>query len=254
MIDPFDTHSSHFGFQKVDPQDRQGLVGQVFKNVASRYDLMNDLMSFGMHRLWKKTLLEMIRPRSNMRVVDVAGGTGDIALGLHKKTRQFSQPAQIYVCDFSPQMVMQGRQRADNQGVFSDINWICGDGAQLPFPENWADVVTISFGLRNITDLEKALKEAYRVLKPGGQYFCLEFSKIDHAQLKKIYEHYSFNVIPILGKWIAGDEASYQYLVESIAQFPDQESLISLLQGVGFQQVSCTNLSQGIVAIHSGLK
>lgn len=244
-------HKTKFGFQDVLPEEKTRLVTQVFSSVASRYDIMNDLMSGGVHRWWKNQLVFMTRPRPGQKILDVAGGTGDIATRILQAS---GNQAHVTVCDRNIDMISEGRDRQIDRGSLSGIEWVCGDGAQLPFEDNTFDTYTISFGLRNITDIAQAIKEAYRVLKPGGQYFCLEFSKVTNPLLKKAYKAYSFGVIPAIGSIVAKDKDSYQYLVESIENFPDQETLKQMIADQGFQQVSYTNLTQGVVAIHSGIK
>jgi demethylmenaquinone methyltransferase/2-methoxy-6-polyprenyl-1,4-benzoquinol methylase len=249
----FDPRTS-FGFQTVSPDEKSERVQGVFQKIASRYDLMNDAMSLGIHRVWKNKLIEMVRPRPGMALLDVAGGTGDIAIRFMKATQSFTPPARAIVYDRNQMMMREGWGKAIDKGITERLEWVCGDAAALPFTDESFDTYTISFGLRNITEIEASLKEAWRVLKKGGQYFCLEFSKVSNPWLKKMYEEYSFRLIPRLGKVIAQEESSYQYLVESIACFPDQETLANMLKDVGFKQVSYTNLSQGVVAIHSGIK
>lgn len=247
-------HETSFGFKKVTPQEKSKEVDSVFKRVASRYDLMNDVMSLGIHRLWKHKLIEMIRPRPGMHLLDVAGGTGDIAIRFLNASKQYAPHAQATVCDRNEAMIVEGRDKALDAGITHHLDWVCADAAALPFDDQTFDTYSISFGLRNVTDIPSALKEAYRVLKPGGQYFCLEFSKVENPWFQKAYEEYSFRLIPRIGAWIAQDRDAYQYLVESIARFPDQEELLGLIQTAGFQQTSYVNLSNGIVAIHSGIK
>lgn len=247
-------HETSFGFKKVSPQEKTKEVYSVFKRVASRYDLMNDVMSLGIHRLWKQKLIEMIRPRPGMHLLDMAGGTGDIAIRFLNAAKMYSPQAQATVCDRNEAMMVTGRNKAIDAGILHDLDWVCADAAALPFSDQSFDTYSISFGLRNVTNIPSALKEAWRVLKPGGQYFCLEFSKVSNPLLQKAYEEYSFRLIPKLGGWVAQDRDAYQYLVESIARFPDQETLMKMIQTAGFKQTSYVNLSNGIVAIHSGIK
>jgi len=251
MKDDFETH---FGFKKVGNKEKTSLVRDVFRRVASKYDLMNDAMSLGVHRLWKDEFINMLRLRSNMHILDVAGGTGDIAFRILKQAEKFNNSIEVTVCDINEHMIQNGRDKAIDQGFVRNLNWRVGNGEQLPFPDDTFDAYTISFGLRNISDIPLALKEAHRVLKTGGQFFCLEFSKVESDLLKKLYHTYSFGVIPKLGKLIANDQESYQYLVESIEQFPDQKTLANLMHESGFQQTTFRNLTNGIVAIHSGMK
>lgn len=240
-----------FGFKKVSPEEKTHLVQDVFDRVAGKYDLMNDVLSLGIHRLWKAELIKMLRPRPHIHLLDVAGGTGDIAL---KFLKSCAYSSNVTVYDANQSMLKAGFNRAIDQGILKGLSWICGDAAVLPFQNNFYDAYSIAFGLRNVTDIEGALKEAYRVLKPGGMFFCLEFSKITLPSLAKLYKFYSFNIIPTLGSLIAKDKDAYQYLVESIEEFYSQEALATLLQKAGFSQVSYQNLSSGIVAIHSGIK
>jgi demethylmenaquinone methyltransferase/2-methoxy-6-polyprenyl-1,4-benzoquinol methylase len=247
-------HKTSFGFKKVSPQEKTEEVYSVFKRVASRYDLMNDVMSLGIHRLWKQKLIEMIRPRPGMHLLDVAGGTGDIVIRFLKAAKFYTPQAQATVCDRNEAMMVEGRNKAIDAGITQSLDWVCADAAGLPFASNSFDTYSISFGLRNVTDIPSSLKEAWRVLKPGGQYFCLEFSKVENPWFQKAYEEYSFRLIPKLGAWIAQDRDAYQYLVESIARFPDQAMLMKMIQTAGFEQASYVNMSNGIVAIHSGIK
>jgi len=250
------SETSHFGFKEVPAAEKAGMVKGVFENVAARYDIMNDAMSGGLHRLWKASLIDQLAPRPGMRFLDVAGGTGDIAFRIHDKilARAPETPTDITVCDINEAMLAEGRNRAIDKGVLSGINWICGDAEKLPIPSGTMDAYTIAFGIRNVTNIPNALKDAYRVLRPGGRFLCLEFSHVDEPILRQIYERYSFDVIPELGGLIADDKASYQYLVESIRQFPKQSAFAKMIEAAGFEKVSHRNLSGGIVAIHSGWK
>lgn len=245
---------SSFGFKEVSPEEKTGLVIDVFKRVAKSYDVMNDVMSLGVHRHWKNELIQMLRPRPGMQLLDMAGGTGDIAFRFLEASQKFTPTSQVSVCDLNDKMLAEGKRKAINQGILQNISWTCCDAAAIPFEDNTFDAYTISFGLRNVTEIEKALKEAYRVLKPGGQFLCLEFSKVTPGPLEKLYDFYSFQVIPRMGALIANDKEAYQYLVESIARFPDQQTLAEMITTAGFQQVTWRDLNQGIVAIHSGLK
>lgn len=244
-------NTTDFGFQDVDSSKKTGLVTDIFRRVASNYDLMNDVMSFGIHRWWKDQFIQRISPKSEEKFLDVAGGTGDIALRLLHK---IAPKTDIIISDINPAMLEQGRARAIDQGVIKGLQWSCATAENLPFPNASFDVYTIAFGLRNVTDKEAALKEAFRVLKPGGRFYCLEFSKVNHSLFEKAYSLYSFNVIPKIGALIAKDKAAYQYLVESIARFPPQEQLVTMIRDAGFSSVSYQNLTQGIVAIHEGIK
>lgn len=241
-----------FGFKKVLESQKQKLVENLFQDVSQKYDLMNDLMSAGLHRLWKKHFIRMISLPHKPQILDLAGGTGDIALGLLKHHHYLSP--HVTVCDLTQGMMQQGRNKAIDQGVVQNIDWVCGSGEELPFPDQSFDCVTISFGLRNTTHKDKVLKEAWRCLKDNGKFYCLEFSKPTCASLSYIYDLYSFNVIPLMGQMVANDRESYQYLVESIRAFPDQETLKNMMLDAGFVDVCYENLNQGIVAIHQGTK
>lgn len=242
---------TQFGTQTVTPEEKTNLVHGVFDSVATKYDIMNDLMSGGLHRVWKDRLIRMIRPRPNQKFLDVAGGTGDIAFRLRNR---IGPKSDITVCDLTTAMLEVGRDRAINKGWIESFEWITGNAEDLPFPDNHFDVYTIAFGLRNVTHIDKGLAEAFRVLKPGGKFYCLEFSHIENPLLAKAYDAYSFAAIPKMGQIITKDSESYQYLVESIRKFPTQRKLESRLQDAGFTQTNHLNMSAGIVAIHQGLK
>lgn len=237
-----------FGFTPVAEDERQTRVNQVFDRVSARYDLMNDLMSVGIHRLWKREFVARLRPRPGERILDLAGGTGDIALRLRRHTQQ------ITVCDINPSMLNEGRKRALDAGLITGIEWTCGNAESLPFPDQSFDAVTIAFGLRNVTHIDRALAEIRRVLKYGGRFFCLEFSHVALPGLDTLYDRWSFDVIPRLGGWITGDAASYQYLVESIRRFPAQLELVEMMRAARIALPRYSNLSGGIVAIHSGVR
>lgn len=240
------TETTHFGFRDVDRAEKAGLVRDVFDSVASRYDLMNDLMSGGVHRLWKATLIDCLKPRPGMTLLDVAGGTGDIAM------RYLAAGGQdVTVCDINASMVAVGRDRALDRGVTAGIRWAVGDAEALPLPDASVDAYTIAFGLRNVTDIDRALREARRVLRPGGQFLCLEFSKVVLPLLSDLYDRYSFAVLPQLGARVAGDAEAYQYLAESIRKFPNQHVLHQRIVEAGLDRVSVQNLSGGIAAIHT---
>ena len=241
----------NFGFKKVSKKEKPKLVNKVFDSVAFRYDLMNDLMSAGLHRLWKDNFIDWLAPRKNTHLLDVAGGTGDIAFRFINRTKNQSA---VTVIDRNENMLKEGKRRSNAGKVETDLNWVCGDAMKLPFKNEIFDYYTISFGIRNVLDLKKCLSEAYRVLKPGGRIMILEFSKVENQTLSKIYDAFSFNVVPRLGKLIANDAESYQYLIESIRKFPSQEKLANLVTEVGFRQVKYRNLTQGVVAMHSGWK
>ena len=241
----------NFGFKKVSKEEKPKLVNKVFDNVAFRYDLMNDLMSAGLHRLWKDSFIDWLAPRKNTHLLDVAGGTGDIAFRFSKKTKN---QAKVTILDRNENMLNEGKRRLNVGQIAPDLEWVCGDAMNLPFKNEIFDYYTISFGIRNVLDLKKCLSEALRVLKPGGRIMILEFSKVENETLNKIYDAFSFNVVPKLGKLIANDAESYQYLIESIRKFPSQEELASLVSEAGFRLVKYRNLTQGVVAMHSGWK
>ena len=241
----------NFGFKKVSKEEKPKLVNKVFDNVAFRYDLMNDLMSAGLHRLWKDSFIDWLAPRKNTHLLDVAGGTGDIAFRFSKKTKN---QAKVTILDRNENMLNEGKRRLNVGQIAPDLEWVCGDAMNLPFKNEIFDYYTISFGIRNVLDLKKCLSEAFRVLKPGGRIMILEFSKVENETLNKIYDAFSFNVVPRLGKLIANDAESYQYLIESIRKFPSQEKLASLVSEAGFRLVKYRNLTQGVVAMHSGWK
>jgi demethylmenaquinone methyltransferase/2-methoxy-6-polyprenyl-1,4-benzoquinol methylase len=240
--------NTHFGFQSVSENEKADKVAAVFDSVASRYDVMNDLMSAGMHRLWKKFTLQVSGVRSGQRVLDLASGSGDLARGFAKKT---GQEGMVVMTDINPAMLSRGRDRAIDQGYL--LPTLQCDAERLPFPAGYFDCVSVAFGLRNMTRKERALEEMYRVLKPGGCALILEFSKI-WEPLKPFYDLYSFQVIPKIGRWVADDEASYQYLAESIRMHPDQETLGALMNQARFENVEWFNLSAGVVALHRGYK
>lgn len=242
--------TTHFGFQTVPEADKAGMVHGVFTRVASRYDVMNDAMSLGIHRLWKDAMMDWLAPRPGQKLLDVAGGTGDISFRFLKR----APGAHATVLDMTESMLVEGRQRADAASMSDRLDWIVGDAMALPFADNTFDVYTISFGIRNVTRIEDALREAYRVLRPGGRLMVLEFSQMTDAGLQWLYDRYSFNLIPVMGQVIANDRDSYQYLVESIRKFPNQESFAGMIRRAGFGQVKYRNLSLGIAALHSGWK
>lgn len=241
--------TTHFGYRTVDEDDKATLVRGVFDNVASRYDLMNDLMSGGLHRLWKNDMVGWLAPRAGWRVLDVAGGTGDIAIRL----RGYA-PCEVTVCDINWRMLEEGRNRAIDRNMLHGIEWVCGNAESLPVPDGVYDAYTIAFGIRNVTHIGAALKEACRVLKPGGRFMCLEFSHVKHDWLQKCYDAYSFHAIPKIGEWITGSGEPYRYLVESIRRFPAQQEFADMIAAAGFGNVQWRDLTQGVVAIHSGRK
>ena len=241
---------THFGARDVPTSEKAGLVRGVFESVAGRYDLMNDVMSLGIHRLWKDAMMDWLAPRNGQRLLDVAGGTGDIAFRFLKR----APSAQAVVVDLTEDMLIAGQERAESLTYRDSIEWMVGDAMALPFQDGSFDVYTISFGIRNVTDIPKALAEAYRVLKPGGRLMVLEFSHLPEPAAQAAYDAYSFNVIPRMGQAITGDRESYQYLVESIRKFPDQEVFAKLISDARFDNVKFRNLSMGIAALHSGWK
>jgi demethylmenaquinone methyltransferase/2-methoxy-6-polyprenyl-1,4-benzoquinol methylase len=248
---PHDPEAAWFGFERVRAEEKTARVRGVFQSVAKNYDLMNDLMSLGVHRIWKNQFITMMAPRAGDNILDLAGGTGDIALGLHRRSHGKSA---ITICDYNPAMLERGRDRMTDLGLLDTFTWTTGDAAALPFADNQFDKVCISFGLRNVTRIDTALREIVRVLKPGGKFFCLEFSPGVAAPLKKIYDQYSFTILPWLGEIVAHDRASYQYLAESIRQFPDQPTLAKRMTAAGMARAQWLNLSGGIAVIHHGWK
>ncbi|OOY32131.1 bifunctional demethylmenaquinone methyltransferase/2-methoxy-6-polyprenyl-1,4-benzoquinol methylase UbiE [Thioclava sp. F36-6] len=242
--------TTHFGFQTVDEDAKAGMVHGVFSRVASKYDIMNDLMSMGIHRVWKDAMMDWLAPRPGQKLLDVAGGTGDVSFRFLKRAGS----GHATVCDMTESMLVEGRKRAEAESMADSLDWVVGDAMALPFADNSFDVYTISFGIRNVTRIPDALKEAYRVLKPGGRIMVLEFSQIPNEMMQKAYDLYSFNVIPKMGEIVANDRDSYQYLVESIRKFPTQETFAQMIREAGFENVSYRNLSMGIAALHSGWK
>jgi demethylmenaquinone methyltransferase/2-methoxy-6-polyprenyl-1,4-benzoquinol methylase len=246
-----DERTTHFGFETVPEAEKAGRVHGVFSSVAARYDLMNDAMSLGIHRLWKDAMLDWLAPRPWTRLLDVAGGTGDISF---RFLRRVKGDGHATVLDMTESMLVEGRRRSEATTFADRLDWVVGDAMRLPFPDASFDAYTISFGIRNVTRIGDALAEAFRVLKPGGRLMVLEFSQHPEPALQWLYDRYSFNVIPPLGQVLAGDRASYQYLVESIRRFPDQELFAAMIRDAGFEQVKYRNMSMGIAALHSGWK
>ena len=253
MNDPTDKEDigsrASFGFASVPPEAKQGLVNGVFSRVARRYDLMNDLMSGGLHRLWKDELITVLAPPKgpqSFSLLDVAGGTGDVASRFLKEA---GTGARAIVCDINQDMIEAGRERGEGE---ERLTFVRGNAEALPFESRTIDAYSIAFGMRNLNNIENALAEAYRVLRPGGRFACLEFSAVDVPILDALYDAYSFKAIPALGAIVAGDALSYRYLVESIRRFPDQKSFACLIEGAGFERVRYRNLTGGIAAIHSG--
>lgn len=243
-----------FGFREVPESEKSRLVGRVFSNVAQRYDVMNDLMSFGVHRLWKDALIDWLSPSPGAQLLDVAGGTGDIAFRFLDKLGSKVSASRATVCDINPDMVSIGVERARQRGMSTRVAFTCGDAQHLPFPGESFDAYTIAFGIRNVTNIDQALTEAFRVLKPGGRFLCLEFSKVDNPILERLYDMWSFNVIPVIGHAITNDRTAYEYLVESIRRFPPQKPFADMISAAGFSQVKWRDLTSGIVAMHSGWK
>jgi demethylmenaquinone methyltransferase/2-methoxy-6-polyprenyl-1,4-benzoquinol methylase len=246
--------AADFGFKKVGIGEKGSLVKKIFSQVAQKYDLMNDLMSFATHRLWKNKLIEMIEFQNQMQIVDMAAGTCDITIRLAKKAQNLQLKFQIEACDINEEMLEVGKARCIDSNLFSKINFSAQNGEKTSFADNQFDLYTIAFGIRNFSNLETALAEAYRILKPGAKFFCLEFCQVNDLFLQKAYDFYSFKIIPRIGELVLGDKDSYQYLVESIRKFPRQEEFKKLIETAGFTNVSYQNLSHGICAIHSAIK
>lgn len=252
MTDENNEQNVAFGFRRVGEGEKQGLVNEVFSKVAERYDQMNDLMSGGLHRLWKDDFVAMVNPprgQAAFNHLDVAGGTGDIAFRI---LRSGGPNVRVTVADISPEMVGEGRKRAEAEGLLGRCSFTVGNAEALAFPDKSFDGYTIAFGIRNVTHIDKALAEARRVLKPGGHFLCLEFSQVDVPLMDKFYDAYSFTVVPAIGKVVTGDGHPYRYLVESIRTFPKQNDFKAMIEDAGFANVSYRNLTGGVVAIHSG--
>jgi len=264
------SHATSFGFKEVPEEEKSRMVGDVFSSVASKYDIMNDIMSVGLHRLWKDRLVSKLSPFPGMQHLDVAGGTGDIAFrvleAIHSLERQrisvvavdedAEDETRVFICDINPAMLDVGRRRAIAKGLGEarSLIWMEGDAEALKFEDASMDGYTIAFGIRNVTHIEKALSEAYRVLRRGGRFLCLELSHVNIPGFRDLYDFYSFSVIPSVGEIVAGDRESYQYLVESIRKFPSQEKFSTMIKEAGFEKVEYENLAGGVVAIHSGFK
>ncbi|KAL5016070.1 hypothetical protein ScPMuIL_005659 [Solemya velum] len=267
---PTEEKQTHFGYQYIPEEQKEKKVYEVFENVASKYDLMNDAMSTGVHRLWKDSFVKALAPSPGTQLLDMAGGTGDIAFRFLKyiKTQEekiaaarqgtpegeVTPMSHVTVADINKEMLKVGEMRAEKRGIKSGISWLQANAENLQFPENTFDAYTIAFGIRNCTHIDKVISEAYRVLKPGGRFMCLEFSRVGNPIIRSLYDLYSFQVIPVLGQVLARDWKSYQYLVESIRQFPDQDTFKRMIQDGGFKAVSFENLTFGVAAIHSGFK
>jgi demethylmenaquinone methyltransferase/2-methoxy-6-polyprenyl-1,4-benzoquinol methylase len=245
--------TASFGFRDVPESDKEGLVRRVFSSVARRYDLMNDLMSGGVHRVWKDALVERLNPRPGWRVLDVAGGTGDIALRIADAVRARGGVAEIVVCDINPEMIGEGVRRAAEKGEGA-VEWVCGDAEALPIPDASMDAYTIAFGIRNVTHIDRALAEAGRVLKPGGRFLCLEFSRVEAPGLDVLYDRFSFAVLPRLGDLVAKEGGAYRYLAESIRRFPPQAAFARQIEKAGLSRVNVRNMAGGIAALHSAWK
>ncbi|MFT6272317.1 MAG: demethylmenaquinone methyltransferase/2-methoxy-6-polyprenyl-1,4-benzoquinol methylase [Dinoroseobacter sp.] len=249
MTDTSD-RTTHFGFETILEAEKAERVQGVFSSVASKYDIMNDVMSGGVHRVWKDAMMDWLNPRDGQRLLDVAGGTGDIAFRFLKR----APTATAVVLDLTEDMLIEGRKRAEAEDRADLLQWTVGDAMALPFEDNSFDVYTISFGIRNVTRVQDALNEAYRVLRPGGRLMVLEFSQLPNPAMQWAYDRYSFNVIPRMGQIIAGDSDSYQYLVESIRKFPNQERFATMIRTASFAQVKYRNMTFGVAALHSGWK
>ena len=243
--------TTHFGYQQVPLEDKARKVAEVFHSVANKYDLMNDLMSLGLHRIWKRIAVEMTGLRTGQRVLDLAGGTGDLAALMASRV---GDSGEVVLSDINASMLDVGRARLVDRGIVGNVTFVQADAESLPFPDHHFDCITIAFGLRNVTNKERALASMFRVLKPGGRLLVLEFSKPTLAALRPIYDAYSFKVLPVLGKAITGDAVSYQYLAESIRMHPDQETLKQMMQLAGFERVEYFNMTAGVVAVHRGYK
>lgn len=246
-----DTEETHFGFQKVPLHEKAQKVKAVFDSVAPHYDLMNDLMSLGIHRIWKYFTVHLATVRQGWKILDVAGGTGDLTKAF---AQQVGETGEVILADINAEMLKIGRDRLINEGIVGNVHYVQADAESLPFEDDYFNLITIAFGLRNVTQKEKALKSMFRVLKPGGKLLILEFSHVNFSPLKTLYDIYSFQVLPFLGKLIANDEGSYRYLAESIRMHPNQETLKQMMENAGFERCEYFNLTAGIVALHCGYK
>ncbi|GAA0854480.1 bifunctional demethylmenaquinone methyltransferase/2-methoxy-6-polyprenyl-1,4-benzoquinol methylase UbiE [Aliiglaciecola litoralis] len=245
------TDQTHFGFKQVATEQKVSMVADVFHSVAAKYDVMNDLMSMGIHRLWKRFTIDCSGVRTGHTILDLAGGTGDLAA---KFSKLVGPSGKVILADINNAMLKVGRDKLRNKGIVGNLEYVQANAEMLPFPDNTFDIITIAFGLRNVTDKDKALASMYRVLKPGGRLLVLEFSKPQNELLTKAYDMYSFHLLPKMGQLVANDSESYQYLAESIRMHPDQETLKSMMESAGFEQTSYHNLTGGIVAMHRGFK
>lgn len=250
---PDDEDKINFGFKKVTTEQKRSLVDSVFSDVANSYDLMNDLMSFGVHRVWKDEFCKMI-PNLNSNIIDVAGGTGDIAFRIKDRAKRENKNPHIVVCDINHDMLQICQSKAIDRNILNNFDIVVADAEKLPFADNSFDYYTVAFGIRNVLSIEKSLKEVYRVLKPTGKFLCLEFSRVQNELMKPLYDFYSFNIIPNLGKYVTNNQPAYQYLSESISIFPDQEDFKTKIQEAGFVDVGYKNLTFGVAAIHYGYK
>lgn len=249
-----DKNTASFGFRTVPEEEKSRLVGRVFSSVAKNYDAMNDLMSGGVHRLWKQAMIDWLSPSADTQLVDVAGGTGDIAFRFLDRAAPKKGAARVTVCDINADMLNVGAERAGAREDKDRIAFVCGNAENLPFTSGSADAYTIAFGIRNVTHIDRALSEAYRTLRPGGRFLCLEFSRVDVPILEQLYELWSFKAIPAIGEAVARDRAAYEYLVESIRRFPPQQAFAKMIEKAGFERVTFRNLTGGIAAMHSGWK
>ena len=246
-----DQKTTHFGYQTVRTEDKVKKVGEVFHSVAASYDLMNDLMSMGVHRLWKRYTIELSAARPGQTILDIAGGTGDLTM---KFSRLVGKTGKVVLADINDSMLLVGRDKLLDKGYANNIKYVQANAECLPFADNTFDCITISFGLRNVTDKQKALESMARVLKPGGRLLVLEFSKPTNPLMQKVYDRYSFSILPLIGKFVAKDADSYQYLAESIRMHPDQKTLKHMMRKAGLEQVEYHNLTNGVVALHRGFK
>ncbi|MGL4711057.1 MAG: bifunctional demethylmenaquinone methyltransferase/2-methoxy-6-polyprenyl-1,4-benzoquinol methylase UbiE [Shewanella sp.] len=246
-----ESNSTHFGYKTVEADKKAELVAGVFHSVAAKYDIMNDVMSFGIHRFWKRYTIEVSGARPGMKVLDLAGGTGDLTA---KFSHLVGDKGEVVLADINDSMLKVGRTKLRDKGIVNNVSYVQANAEALPFPDNHFDIITIAFGLRNVTDKEAALRSMNRVLKPGGKLLVLEFSKPQHEIMRKVYDLYSFKVLPKMGQLITKDADSYEYLAESIRMHPDQETLKQMMLEAGFEQVDYTNMTDGIVALHRGYK